>query len=148
MLVNNEVNLHEQNFGTTLQRQEQDYSEYPVRAIQNPFMIKFDAVKSSVDGKNLVLNFNLNKTCSRNHKYFWLEFSKKDGLYLSIINNNPTRPFKMLISWSVEIERFFDEVENSIFETFYLDSSSHAKFLSNYSMEVEHKTYLEKWFEF
>ena len=50
----------------------------------------------------------------------------------------------MLIAWGVDIERFFDEIENSIYETFYRPNMEKAVFLSNYAMVSNHKNYQEK----
>jgi hypothetical protein len=52
----------------------------------------------------------------------------------------------MLIAWAVNIEKFFDEIESSIYETFYRqDMNKRANFLSNHSMIVDHFNYNEKY---
>ena len=56
LLVNNEINLENQNLiGNTLVRQQleqQQYSEFAVRAIENPWTIKLNIAKSSLNGIN------------------------------------------------------------------------------------------------
>jgi hypothetical protein len=37
-----------------MRQQQQNYSEFQVKAISNPFMIKLNSIKSSLDGKVII----------------------------------------------------------------------------------------------